>query len=419
MAIPPGDEPVSAAVAPGSGWAPRGAAPSALATASSTATHRSARNLQLDVLRGIAILLVFGRHLELARPEGAVGGFAQAWFRIGWLGVDLFFVLSGFLIGGLLIGELRKRGKIDVMRFLVRRGLKIYPAYFVFIAYLILVPTAKALASGSGWPATLAQEWIRYWPNLLFLQNYIGSNPAGHTWTLAVEEHFYLMLPFALVALVSMGRIRWLLPLCLLAVPALLLGLRGLSVWTGDPFAEKMSATHLRLDALLFGVGVRCIAEYLPERFAAARRWRHWLVAAGLFLWSFNFWIEPSTPFVRTFGLMFNYLGSAAFLLAVCQTHAADFGRTGPYVSPVAAFMGWIGLYSYTIYLWHVTAMGIVGREFGARMLSWQGGPSALTWLASAAAMCAAAVLAGVLASKLVEWPVLRLRDRWFPSRLS
>jgi peptidoglycan/LPS O-acetylase OafA/YrhL len=379
----------------------------------------SGRNLQLDVLRGIAILLVFGRHLALPLPDGFVGGFARTWFQIGWLGVDLFFVLSGFLIGGLLIAELQKHDRIDVTRFLVRRGLKIYPAYLVFIAYLILAPTAKALARGGDWPATLAAEWLQYWPNLLFLQNYVGTNPAGHTWTLAVEEHFYLMLPFALVALMATDRIRTLTSLCLLAVPALLLALRGLSIWTGDPFAEKMSATHLRLDALLFGVGIRSVAQYFPERFAATRRWRHWLIPAGLALWSFNLWIEPSTAFVRTIGLMGNYLGSAAFLLAVFQTHAADFGRWARYVSPLARLAAGIGFHSYAIYLWHVTAMGILERELGSLVLTWAGGVSSLTWLVSAGAACVGAVLVGVVASKVVEWPVLRLRDRIFPSRLS
>ncbi len=154
------------------------------------------RNLQLAVLRGIAVLLVFGRHLELPKPEGLVGTFAGAWLRIGWLGVDLFFVLSGFLIGGLLVTELHKHGRIDVARFLSRRGLKIYPAYFVFIAYLMFMPAAKGLLRGeSVWAVPV--EWSLYWPNFLFLQNYVGNNPTGHTWTLAVEEHFYLMLPFA------------------------------------------------------------------------------------------------------------------------------------------------------------------------------------------------------------------------------
>jgi peptidoglycan/LPS O-acetylase OafA/YrhL len=377
----------------------------------------SGRSLQLDVLRGVAILLVFGRHLELPRPDGFLGGFAWIWFRIGWLGVDLFFVLSGFLIGGLLIAELNKRGGIDITRFLVRRGLKIYPAYFVFIAYLMLIPTGKVLARGGDWSHTLAAQWLLYWPNLLFLQNYVGTNPAGHTWTLAVEEHFYLMLPFALVALVAMDRIRLLTPLCLLAVPALLLGLRGLSVWTGDPFAEKMAATHLRLDALLFGVGIRSVAEYLPERFEAARQWRHWLIPAGLALWSLNLFIEPSAYFVRTFGLMGNYLGSAAFLLATYHTRASDFGRWTRYVSPVAALVAWIGVYSYAIYLWHVTTMGILEREIGSRVFVWLGEVSSAAWLISAAVACIGAVLAGVAASKVVEWPVLRFRDRLFPSR--
>jgi peptidoglycan/LPS O-acetylase OafA/YrhL len=377
----------------------------------------STRNLQLDVLRGVAVLLVFGRHLELPRPDGLMGAAARLWFQIGWLGVDLFFVLSGFLIGGLLVTELQRHGRIDVTRFLIRRGLKIYPPYFVFLAYLMLMPTAKALARGAdGW-AAFGREWAQYWPNLLFLQNYVGTNPAGHTWTLAVEEHFYLLLPFGLVALVATGRIRLLTPLCLLVVPALLLGLRFASIWTGDPFSVKMSATHLRLDALLFGVGVRGVAQYWPEHFAAARRWRVWLIPTGLILWSLNLFIEPGTVFIRTIGLTGTYLGSAAFLVATFHTHADDFGRWAKGVTPVASLVGWIGVYSYAIYLWHVTVIGILEREFAGRLMAWAGAATSLVWAVSIVVVSAGAILAGVAASKLVEWPVLRLRDRFFPSR--
>lgn len=313
--------------------------------------------------------------------------------------------------------ELHKHGRIDVTRFLVRRGLKIYPPYFVFIAYLIAMPTAKTiLKGGDGWGA-IAAEWIRYWPNLLFLQNYVGTNPAGHTWTLAVEEHFYLMLPCALAGLVALGRVRALIPLCLFVVPALLLGLRCLSVATADPFSVKMSASHLRLDALLFGVGIRGVAQYLPDRFLATRQWRIWLFPCGLALWSLNLFIEPGTAFIRTVGFTGTFLGSAMFLLAAYHTHATDFGRWRNYVSPAARFVAWIGVYSYAIYLWHVTAMGILSREFGGRLLDWSGGPSQMVWLISMLVVCTGAVLAGVAASKLVEWPVLRLRDRFFPSR--
>ena len=378
----------------------------------------SRRNLQLDVLRGVAILFVFGRHLELPRPDGIVGAFANAWFRLGWLGVDLFFVLSGFLIGGLLVSELQRCGRIDIPRFLVRRGLKIYPAYIAFIAYLILVPVAKTLAKGGDWWGTTNEQWSLYWPNLLFLQNYVGTNPAGHTWSLAVEEHFYLLLPIALAALASAKRTRALIPICLLAVPILLLAVRFASIRLGDPYAEKMAATHLRLDALLFGVGIRCLAEYLPKQFHALRAWRISLVLVGVLLWSVNLFVEPQTLLIRTAGLAGTYLGSAAFLVAAFHTHAKDFGGLKRFADGGARFVAWIGVYSYAIYLWHVTAFGILGREIGGRIVTWNGGAnSQTTWVATTLVVAAGAILAGVVATRMVEWPVLRLRDRFFPSR--
>jgi peptidoglycan/LPS O-acetylase OafA/YrhL len=375
------------------------------------------RVLQLDVLRGVAILLVVGRHLELPRPTGLLGALSQVWYTIGWLGVDLFFVLSGFLIGGLLLSEHNRRGRIDVGRFLVRRGLKIYPPYFVFIAYLIAMPAAKAFVGGGDPWLTVAEEATRYWPNLLFVQNYVGHNPAGHTWTLAVEEHFYLMLPFVLVGLAAARRLRWLVPMCLVVVPALLLGVRAISIWAGEPYAVKMAATHLRLDALLFGVGIRAATQFLPERFEALRRWRVPLVAAGVVLWLPNLFLDPSLPIIGTVGLMCTFLGAGAFLIATYHTHAADFGRSRPVVAAAASLLGWIGVYSYAIYLWHVTAIGILEREVGLRVSAIFGTGSQMGWLVSVVLITAGAIIAGVTTARVVEWPVLRLRDRFFPSR--
>jgi peptidoglycan/LPS O-acetylase OafA/YrhL len=374
------------------------------------------RNVQLDVLRGVAILLVFGRHLEIPRPSGMVGAFAEAWFKIGWLGVDLFFVLSGFLIGGLLLSEFAIHGRVDVPRFYMRRGLKIYPPYLVFLAYLILMPCAKELWKGGDALAVLSFEWSQYWPNFLFLQNYVGQNPAGHTWTLAVEEHFYFLLPLVMLFLARAGRMRLILPICG-AVVLLCLGLRSLAIWTNDPFAAKMSASHLRLDALLFGVGLRAIAEFYPKGFAAFRRWRGALVITGVLLWLPNLVVHPSSALVRSIGLTGTFLGSGAFIVAAYHTRAADFGRLTRPASFVTAIIAWIGFYSYAIYLWHVTAMGIIEGATGRRLSNWLGGEGALWWIVCAGLVCTGAVLVGVAAAKIVEWPVLRIRDRYFPSR--
>jgi len=94
------------------------------------------RNLGLDLLRLLAVSLVMFRHLP-----GDVGRTAELaiLFRGGWIGVDLFFVLSGFLISGLLFREHQKTGRLDVVHFLIRRGFKIYPVFWAMLAVTIMV----------------------------------------------------------------------------------------------------------------------------------------------------------------------------------------------------------------------------------------------------------------------------------------
>lgn len=372
------------------------------------------RNLSLDVLRGVAILLVFGRHLQIPRPDGLVGLFADGWFRLGWIGVDLFFVLSGFLIGGLLVSEVQKTGRIDIARFLIRRGFKIYPVYYVFIAYLITVPVLGAWISGQDHGTLLARQWSLYWPNLLFLQNYVGSNPAGHTWSLAVEEHFYILLPILLTWLVATDNTRSILAACVVAM-VVILGLRVISVLTVDQFSVRMAATHLRLDALLCGVALRIAAQSKPAWFLAARDWRGSLVVFGSLCWVPNLFIEPSSPWIRTLGLTATYLGSGAFLLAAFHTHRDDFGRASSLVYRAARGFAWIGVYSYAIYVWHVTAMGFTERQLG-KLGSRFADSSAVDWALAASVVCTSAVVTGVIVTRVVERPVLAIRERWFPS---
>jgi peptidoglycan/LPS O-acetylase OafA/YrhL len=166
------------------------------------------RSVQIDVVRACAILLVVGAHLRFQEPDGIMGSIAWAWHEWGGFGVPLFFTLSGYLVCGLLLVEKRSSGTIDVGRFLIRRSLKIWPAYFAFVAYLVAMPLLKGTA-------TLSSLMSDYWPNIVFLNNYIGPNPALHTWSLAVEEQFYLLLTAFLVAFVRMGKTSWIAPLFL------------------------------------------------------------------------------------------------------------------------------------------------------------------------------------------------------------
>src|SRR4029450_518434 len=154
---------------------------------------RRPRSLELDALRGSAILLVLLHHPQLD-PRWFSGGLqpvALALRRFAWSGVDLFFVLSGFLVGGLLLDELSRTGTLDARRFLIRRAFNIWPSYLVLVAWIFVSESQAGRGEGPG--ATL--------PTLLHVQNYLGTRRMP-TWSLAVEEHFYLVLRFVLRALV-------------------------------------------------------------------------------------------------------------------------------------------------------------------------------------------------------------------------
>lgn len=162
--------------------APQGASGLGALPAVDTAVQSATRTRlkQLDVLRAVAVLLVLCSQVH-----------SFDWLqRCGWIGVDLFFVLSGFLVSGLLYSEYKKYGSLSPKRFLVRRGLKIYPALYTFVIGSVILMLLTRMKI----PLDLLLAEI------LFVQNYYGAL-WGHTWSLCIEEHFYLLLTAGLYLL--------------------------------------------------------------------------------------------------------------------------------------------------------------------------------------------------------------------------
>jgi len=300
----------------------------------------------LEGLRAIAVCLVLLYH-------AAVPGFGG-----GYVGVDVFFVLSGFLITGLLLRELEATGRISLSAFYARRLRRLLPA----VALLILVTVVASVAvlsplragdvAADGVAAALYASNLRFAAQATdYLQSELAPSPLLHLWSLGVEEQFYLFWP-ALLLLVAGARprhpearrdaVRRVGLLAMLVV----IGSFALSLWLTTAsapwafFSLPSRAWELGIGSLLAVGAVRLAA--LPRSLAAAAGWLGLLMigAAGLV-------IDTSTPFP----------GVAALLPTIGTALAMLPGMTGARVGP-ARLLGWglarfMGRISYSLYLWH------------------------------------------------------------------
>lgn len=353
------------------------------------------RNFSLDMLRGAAILLVLVRHI----PGGASAGFPRAPYELGWTGVELFFTLSGFLISNILYSELDRTGTLDVKRFLLRRGMKIWPSYFACFGLMTAAVVAANVSVGDVTAAF--KTLLAAAPNVVFLQNYLGYQ-WPHSWSLAIEEHFYCVLPLALLSLSRRGALRR-LPTLLICVCAAVLALRVVMYLSGwVRWQSFYYPTHLRLDSLAWGVLLGYAYRYHGRRFHSIAR--HWpvLLAISLPLLGVAILFPLGTSAVAvTVGFTCLYLAYGALVLI-----AGAYPDAGKHFLPTR-ILAWCGVYSYTIYLAH-SALSVVpafGPEYAGDNL----------W-AARLAFWALSIGLGVMLSHLVERPFLRYRQRVLPS---
>jgi peptidoglycan/LPS O-acetylase OafA/YrhL len=356
------------------------------------------RNKRLDVLRCVAVVLVLMHH----------GHISPFFTKVGWAGVDLFFVLSGFLISGLLFSEYQKRGSIGFKRFFIRRSLKIYPAFY---AFLILTTITSYVVFGG--VSTLA----RYLHEIFFIQNY-GQGVWDHTWSLAVEEHFYIFLPLFLLLLVRFSSNRddpfRILPWASLAIASICVTLRATSVYVGTPNLHMTYiATHERMDSLFFGVLLGYLYHFRPlllEKLLRPTRNRLAIAAVSATLLSSTYLFPRENKFFATFGYSVVYLGFGGFLLLSLYVRGILVGRLAGISEQAGKALAFVGMYSYSIYLWHgpggAWLPGLARRaihfptgEYGRFVVYFAG-----------------SVMVGIAMSRLIEYPILAFRDRIFPA---
>ena len=344
----------------------------------------------LDLLRAIAIVWVMLFHSWMI---GGIGGPLQPVADYGWMGVDLFFVLSGYLIGRQLLEPLSRNEPLRFGAFYLRRAFRILPAFLVVLAVYLLFP---------GWREAPGMQPV--WQFLTFTVNLLIDYPHNqafsHAWSLCVEEHFYLLFPL-LAWWLARRSSRALVIGCVVLVVALGMLLRGYAVLHGKDWLESVYyPTWTRLDGLLDGVVLATIQTYRPRGWAGMQRHASALGIAGLVLAAAAIWLfrDKSGFAASVFGFPLLSLGLALLVAA----GAGRSGWLGRWRMPGA---GWIAGISYSLYLSHKLPMHAV-HEALARWPAVHG--------LAAFAMYALAIFAtGALLHYAVERPCLRLRARW------
>ena len=363
----------------------------------------------LDGLRGIAILAVLVSHfVHLAPTAGDVSALLLGrTARLGWAGVDLFFVLSGFLITGILADA---RGDDGYFRtFYMRRTVRIFPLYYAFIFAAFALTWWRP--DGGLAPKDALPWFAMYGTNVLvsWRGSFGAAGDMGHLWSLAVEEQFYMLWPFLVFALSP----RTLERTCLALVIAALVLRLGLVATGGSPIA-MFTLLPMRMDALGVGAWIACRVR---RPFAPAVVARAALVAGCSAAMAFGvlaFRAGSDLRFQHPLGAAFGYsllaVASAALLVL------ALLAREGSPLYRVLTARGFLafGKYSYGLYVLHSLAPRLLGYlGVGPERMPMVGGSQVPAAIGYALLATGVAYVLAMLSWRTVEQPMLRLKRRF------
>ena len=367
------------------------------------------RVAELDGIRGLAILLVLVTHFCLFQPQGRLEQAVRAALGMGWSGVDLFFVLSGFLITGIL---LRTRHLPTYFRtFYLRRSLRIFPLYYAALAVFFVVVPAIPLARGvfQGAQAGDAFWYFSYLSNW-WLANHSGHELA-HFWSLAIEEQFYLLWP----AVVFLVPARKMPVVCVGFALGSYVARNVAAAWGLTDFALYMP-TIFRMEGLAVGSLIACA----PDRAMLVRLSRPVLFISGTFMivlvatqggWALSPVMLQVAPLVL------------ALFFGACLVNSVPPFCNDPQCWQRRllrlTFLADIGKYSYGLYVIHFPVACLLTPKL---MALWRDMPSEINLLLPAVELLIGGAISYVIARvswAVLEGPMLRVKERFEYARLA
>lgn len=359
----------------------------------------------LDTLRALAVTLVVLHHYVLFVSREPTFGWVG---EIGWVGVDLFFALSGYLIGNQIFRAVGSAEGLSLPRFYARRFLRTLPNYWVVLALYFAWPAFRGTA-----------PLLPAWEYLTFVQN-LGLKPGtafSHSWSLAIEEQFYVVLPaLALLGVWLTGALRRAIGLAWLGLGLAVVAGMVVRAWlwqdvvAGDPsmrgyYPYIYYSTFCRLDELLAGVALALLKNRHPAAWGRVVGHGNLACALGIVVsgGAFIFFLEDRYAYLQTvIGYPLLALGFALLIVAAVAPGSLLQRLRVPGAASLA-------LWSYAVYLMHRPVSVI-----GARWMEQHGyGPASFVGIASSLLL---SLGTGWLLYRLVETPFMRLRERYVPS---
>ena len=318
---------------------------------SSTAGADAARLPGLDAVRALAIAAVLAYHLNV-----------PGLFNAGFLGVDVFFNLSGFLITSLLLREFFTRGRIDIGRYFWRRFVRLMPAVAVLLLLMaVLVPSLmptsqRRLLADLPWAGVYLANWWQICSAQSYFENFGNPPLLRHLWSLGVEMQFYLLWPWVVVGLLRLWGVRGVFAVCLL----LALASSGWMTALYLQYPDNPSRAYLGADShslgLFLGSAMACL--WSPLHPSALIKWplswpvRATLGSLAMIVLSALMWFSnEAQPLLYQGGFLLTAVASVV-LVVTCADWASQHRLPWPWRAGMA-LVQWLGTRSYSIYLWH------------------------------------------------------------------
>lgn len=358
-------------------------------------TNNTNRIVGLDTLRAFAICLVMMTHysgfVSHQQTFGLIGS-------IGRAGVDLFFVLSGYLIGNQIVASIANGQAWSLKTFFARRLLRTLPNYYVVLIIYLLLPEELE-----------GKNTASIWHFLTFTQNFglAYGDTFTHSWSLCVEEQFYLFLPLAILAIKKFSdspRALWLFLGVFVGIGIVLRGVASMKYGYDSFSAEVYYSTFARFDELLFGVAISVLKNFHPDTYQRLMRRGNVLLVVGLFgaIAVFVSFAQdfPNTFITTAFGFSLLAFNCMLLTLAALSPNSLLNRLRLPGAAAIARW-------SYAIYLAHKPLFMLISPHLEQLGIDANSVPVVM-WIFFVG------VLGGWILYRTVELPFMRLRARWF-----